>query len=76
VGRAEPVGDDALAAEHARAPEDDRAVVTIVLVEDHAVTFPVQQIGQGVFALLDRRPAGAPAETFSASRFKFARLSR
>jgi hypothetical protein len=46
VGRTEALGDDALTAERAGVPEDDRAVAVEVLVEGDAVIRAVEEIGQ------------------------------
>jgi hypothetical protein len=45
--------------------EDDSAVAVIVPIGGDAVSFSVQQIGQGVLALLDRRPAQILAVQFN-----------
>jgi hypothetical protein len=45
VVRAESLRDNAFAAERARLLEYDGAVTVIVLVEDNAVTVPLQQTG-------------------------------
>jgi hypothetical protein len=55
VWRAESLRHDALTAERAGMPEDDRAVVGVVLIEGDAFMGMTQKLCQKALALLDRR---------------------
>ena len=64
VLRAEPLRDDALAAERAGVLEDDRAVALEMLIERDAVAGVSEQIGERGLAALDRLPPEVLAVEF------------
>jgi len=54
--RAEPLRHDTLAAELAGLPVDDIAIADVVLVDRQAWTRLAYELGQRLFAFLDRKP--------------------